>query len=250
MKPYAIVAEGPEDTAALRGLFRDAGGQVEGGGIHDSHRSPLAIRLDGELVQIWSAQGKARLTERTIFAAQGTASYRPEIVVVCFDPDADDEPGEFAFFASAFEAVRGDRAGPISFEGGVATFRIGDRAVRLLPAPWRHDAPASHASLPDEQNLERLLITGVLRADSSRTLIPWATKATADLLPLVEGHGWKRAFRIWNAALEPKSEAFVDALLQHDAKDHCLAALRESRAWKTISTLHDARDVPSPIEGG
>ncbi len=56
---------------------------------------------------------------------------------------------------------------------------------------------------------------------------------TTELKKLAPSHGWKRAFRIWNAALAPKSEGFVDALLQQpETKDHCLKALRGSAAWQ------------------
>ena len=98
--------------------------------------------------------------------------------------------------------------------------------------------------MPDEQNLERLLITGILRAEASGALAMWAESSTTALLALVRKHGWKRAFRIWNAALAPKSEAFVDALLQQTtAKGDCLAALRESKAWKSISTIQESLDA-------
>ncbi len=169
------------------------------------------------------------------------------MIVVCFDPDADPPAAEIDFFDETFASARKDAVGELAREEGGRSFLVGDRTVSLLFAPWRHDGPVSFASLPDEQNLERLLITGILRAQAAIPLGPWAETATSSLPTLVDKHGWKRAFRIWNAALEPKSEAFVDALLQHaPTKTACLDALRESKAWQTIARLHTPADPPAP----
>jgi hypothetical protein len=244
MKPYAIVAEGPDDLAALRVLLRGIGAEVKGT-FHDANRNPLQVVLNGSTVQVWAARGKKKeLTERAIDAAQGTAAYRPEIVVVCFDPDTDPEPSEFQFFATHFEEVRGTRAGPLVIDptSGATTFQVGDRTVRVVPAPWRLDAAPGFAGLPNEHNLERVLITGLLSVLSSDPRTAWAAQTTAALTALVSDHGWKRAFRIWSAALVPSAEAAVDALLQRrEAKDGCLAALRDAHGWQRILALNAAQ---------
>jgi hypothetical protein len=51
-------------------------------------------------------------------------------------------------------------------------------------------------------------------------------------------HGWKRAFRIWNAAVKPDAEAFVDGLLQEPStRGACLDALKETRAAQVLFEL-------------
>jgi hypothetical protein len=234
MKPCAVVAEGPDDLAALRTLLREAGAKVDGT-IRDA-RSPLSVGFGGSTLHIWAARsGKSTLAERAIDAAEGTAGVKPEVVAVCFDPDADSQAEEFAFFAHQFEAVRKARASALAADGSV---EISGRKVLLRPAPWRLQGAALFARLPNEQNLERILLTGALQCGSIGGLAKWAEDATAALTALVHDHGWKRAFRIWNAALRPKSEAFVDALLQgEEVKASCLAALRASEAWAVVSAL-------------
>jgi hypothetical protein len=235
MKPYAIVAEGPDDLAALRALLRTAGASV-GGAIWEA--SPLKASLHRVDLSVYAARGKKKeLAQRAIDAAEGGAITRPDAVVVCFDPDGEPAPSQFDFFAAGFEAVRGQRAGPL--DKATLSFVLGGRTIRVLEAPWRLDNPASFDSLADEHNLERILITGILQAIGGGQVAAWEESGTSELMKLVSDHGWKRAFRIWNAGLAPKSEQFVDALLQNDAvKAHCLAALQASHAWRVISGLH------------
>ena len=57
MPTFAIVAEGPDDLAAIRELLRRAGGDV-GGTIHEANRSPLKAKLRGQDVHVWAARGK------------------------------------------------------------------------------------------------------------------------------------------------------------------------------------------------
>jgi len=237
MPTFAIVAEGPDDLAAIRELLRRAGGDV-GGTIHEANRSPLKAKLRGQDVHVWAARGKkAELPQRTIDAAEGTAGTRPDVVAVCFDPDASPRDTEFEFFGPKFEEVRHERAGPLSV-GPNPSFQISGRTVRIVPAPWRLEPMPTFAFLPHEANLERVLITGVLRSAIADSLTDWASQATSSLVGLASKHGWKRAFRIWNAALAPTSEAFVDALLQHDdVRATCLATLQESEAWKAINAM-------------
>jgi hypothetical protein len=53
-----------------------------------------------------------------------------------------------------------------------------------------------------------------------------------------EDHGWKRAFRIWNAVLAPRSESFVEKLLQNKTtKDACLDALDATPAGVLVREL-------------
>jgi hypothetical protein len=184
---------------------------------------------------VYPARGKKKeLAQRTLDAAEGTAGLRPEVILVCFDPDSDTRDTEFAFFKRDFDEVRGTRAGPLKEDG---SFEMADRVVRVEAAPWRLDGAAAFGGLPDHHNLERVLLTGVLRAMAGDPLVAWADQATGALVRLVTDHGWKRAARLWSAALRPH-EAFVDALLQENrVKDHCLQALRETRGWAIARTV-------------
>jgi len=48
----------------------------------------------------------------------------------------------------------------------------------------------------------------------------------------------KRAFRLWNAALDPDSDAFVARLLQmHDTKGACFDALRATPVDRALREL-------------
>lgn len=51
-------------------------------------------------------------------------------------------------------------------------------------------------------------------------------------------HGYKRAFRIWTAALAPDSESFAARLFQlHQTSSACLEAVRATPAWSALRVL-------------
>jgi hypothetical protein len=241
MASVTIVAEGPDDLAALRALLKqEPGGSVEGSLRAAS--SPMKARGPGWEAELYIAQGKSTLAERTFYAAQGTAASRPEIIVVCFDPDRDPPPSEFDFFATQYRGCPGATVAPLTWDGSSAGWiEIGGRRVRIVAGPWRLDAAARFDDLPDEQNLERVLVTGLLGRLGACALTRWAEGATSDLVRERGTHGWKRAFRILNAAICPKSEACVDGLLQDpDVGPGCLAALRTTKAWESVRALLSA----------
>jgi hypothetical protein len=234
MKPCAIVVEGPDDLAAVRALVRHAGARVEGS-IHAETRSPLMVTMHASTIPIYAARGKKlELPQRVLDAAAGTALLRPDVVAVCFDPDDIPEASEFAFFAENFETARGARAGALDAN---QRFEIAGRSVQVLPAPWRLEAPVTVDPLPPHQNLERVLLTGVLRALDNDARAAWVVGSLASLTTIVTDHGWKRAFRLSSAALRP-AEAFVDSLLQQpETKEHCLSALVATKAWAVLSAM-------------
>jgi len=98
-----------------------------------------------------------------------------------------------------------------------------------MPAPWRAAHPvAFDGAATSDNDLERVLIGGILDHKGDENVLTWAQDSTQSLLQMLPDHGWKRAFRIWNAALEPKTESssFVDKLLQSErTRDACLRAL-------------------------
>lgn len=237
MPTVAIVTEGPDDVSALRALFQAARWSFTGI-IGGRAENPLFATLDGRAVSIWKGSKPDGLAQRAIEAQ--TASHRPDIVAVCFDPDEDPAPTEFQFFRKSFEKVRGKRAEALSQDPatGQLSTRIDGRSVQVVPAPWRLQTASGFDGLGDEQNLERVLISGVLQALKEDPRLAWAEKATSDLFAIESRHGWKRAFRIWNAALWPRSDSFVDGLLQEPSvKAACLASLQVTEAWRQISAL-------------
>jgi hypothetical protein len=103
---------------------------------------------------------------------------------------------------------------------------VSNRDVLLTPAPWRSSGDASFDHLPDHHCLERVLISALAQSGISDELKRWTESVTTELTRLVDTHGWKRAFRIWSAAVDP-AESFVDRLLQReDTKLDCLSGLR------------------------
>ncbi len=237
MLPSAVIAEGPDDLIVLRAMLRRAGGRCEGNAR--SGDQPMIVEINGSRLPVYAARGKERLlAQRALDAATGIATHRADWIVVCFDPDGDRAEQEFAFFRRDFESLRKGSVGAL---GEDLHFKNGDREVRIVPAPWRLDHPASVPGAPDDhQNLERVLLTGVLQALQNDPLEAWAREATTSLMQIVADHGWKRAFRVWNAALRPKTEheSFADGLLQEQrTKEPCHQALAATEAWRQIQSV-------------
>ena len=212
--------------AALRALLKELGLQPENRRTTTFAPSEgsrqLRYRSGDVLVLLQGVQGKSRLAADALLTIQGGATERPESLVICFDPDGAPPSEWFNFF---LKEVPGEQM----------NVTIDSRNVRILPAPWHRAESAAFASLPDEHNLERILIGGLLTSEAGVRLRGWAEKATSDLMPLVQRHGWKRAFRIWCAATFPDSEAFVDRILQDEAtRDVCLAALKATPVWSAL----------------
>lgn len=220
----ALLCEGPEDLAAIRGLLKDRRA------TRKAEASPRVFRPGATPPEHWSdgqatllvqsVGGKDKLPQAVLDVAQGGATERPGRVIVSFDPDADSPTREFEFVLS-FIRHAGQSSTP-ERAGDDWKIRVRDRDVLLTPAPWRADASFDH--LPDHQCLERVLISAL--AAGSQDIKPWIEEATTALMRRVQGDGWKRAFRLWSAALDPR-ESFVDRLLQDDTtRLACLSALR------------------------
>jgi hypothetical protein len=227
MRTIAVFGEGRDDVAALRVLLRELGCGP------DERRTTtfapsegsrqLRFRTGDTLVLLQGVQGKSRLAADALLTLQGGATERPEMLVVCFDPDGATEAEHFAFFQREVPSLS---AGHLN---------VGNRDVKIIPAPWHRPDASPFASLPDEHNLERILIGGLLACAEGARLRGWAEQSTSDLMSLVQRHGWKRAFRMWCAAVFPDSEAFVDRLLQDEAtKAGCLAALKATPVWTAL----------------
>jgi hypothetical protein len=112
MPTVAIVSEGADDVSALRALLR-ADGWTVSGVISGASRNPMTAVRDSRSVAIWTGAKPDELATRAIDASK-VASDRANVVVVCFDPDADPAATDFQFFLDSFEKVRGQRAGPLS----------------------------------------------------------------------------------------------------------------------------------------
>ena len=238
----AIVCEGPDDLAAIRALLLEDGCRKK-----PQLPGPAAVSRAqhfeiGDLeIQLESRNGKSGLADLAIDLAQGGAIGRPDMILVSFDPDGDAPAREFAFFEKAFGEHTGARGkvGPLDRNSaGARAFKMDRREVVLLPAPWRSTSIERFAGLPDEHCLERVLIDGILEADVPESVTKWAKAVTTSLCALVPTHGYKRAFRLWNAALHPDAESFVPRLLQANEHKHaCLKALRSTPAATALSVL-------------
>lgn len=223
----AIVVEGPDDMFAVRALLRRFDG---GGDLKETSKNEWRAACADVDVVLLRAEGKGDLARRA--AQSATAGTRPDRLAVCFDPDGDPPNKEFAFFEKA--------AGKeLERDGNTLRLKIDkQRRVEVLPAAWRADDLERFDGLPDHHCLERVLISGLISWDRAQptSVGRWAEDATKAIFDALPTHGWKRAFRIWNAALKPDAEAFVDGALQATV-DHCLSVLRRTHAAHAIASL-------------
>src|SRR2546425_170320 len=107
------LCEGRDDLAAIRALVRAEGCPplVEA----TAPREQWELRFESRdlvLRVIRAENAKSGLADRAVRLA--TASERPEIIAVCFDPDEDPAAREFRFFIDSFERVARGRTGPLS----------------------------------------------------------------------------------------------------------------------------------------
>ena len=157
---------------------------------------------------------------------------------MCFDPDDASASREFEFLLTAVRQAH--QSSPPERIGEDWKIRVRDRDVLLTPAPWRSSGDTPFDHLPDHHCLERVLISALAHVSIADDLKGWVEAATTDLSRLVNDHGWKRAFRLWSAAIDP-AESFVDRLLQHDdTKLACLSGLRATPVNAAIGLALDS----------
>lgn len=219
-----VLCEGRDDIAALRAMLR----HLNDDRAVEPTEQGFRVCREPVVVEVIDAQSKTKLAERAILI--GTASQRPDRLVVCFDPDDTPDSRDFVFFLDGWRDLVGKRGSVLSSAGeGRWSCRLGNRDVLVMPAPWRAGVPAAFDGASTTDNdLERVLIGGILDHNGDENVLKWAQDSTDSLLRMLPDHGWKRSFRLWNAALEPKTESssFVDKLLQSErTKDACLRAL-------------------------
>lgn len=241
----AIVCEGPDDLGVLREMVNKAAstqGLTERvKGQKWERRKGLRLETPNLLLSLVAAGGaKSDLARQTLDTAEGKAITRPDMIGVVFDPDKDSSNKEFEFFIKDYNKLsRGERRGStLQSKGNDHIVNINRREVTILHAAWRADSPVTFDKIPDEHDLERVLIGGILDAYRGKDIAGWAEESTTKLIDLVKDHGWKRAFRIWNAALEPKAESFADKLLQSkDTKSACMKALQSTPVANMIHRM-------------
>jgi len=224
----ALVCEGRDDVAAIRALLKDRGATRRredlARGLRPGVTPPEHWALGQALLIVQSAGAKESLAEAALDWAQGGASERPGRVIVCFDPDDDPASRELEFLLGGVQ--RAGRSSDPERVGEDWRIRVSNRDVLLTPAPWRSSASAPFDHLPDHHCLERVLISALKNSSIAEDLKAWTESSTSALSGLVNDHGWKRAFRLWSAAVDP-AESFVDRLLQRDdTRLACLSALR------------------------
>jgi hypothetical protein len=236
-----MVCEGPDDLAAMRALVP---------AIEPDATSPKSSKYEGGLtfdtskvrIVLQAASGaKSDLARNVMDLAEGTAGTRPELIGVVFDPDRDSQDKEFEFFKRDYNKLssRQKRGSKLKPKGKEHVVRINNRDVRIILAAWRLSTPTPFDNLPDEQTLERVMIEGILGSKlANAALNEWALDSTVTLRSIVSDHGWKRAFRIWNAALQPKSESFIEKLLQDvETREACLESLKSTPVAALIRSL-------------
>ncbi|MBI5531326.1 MAG: hypothetical protein HY898_01325 [Deltaproteobacteria bacterium] len=202
----------------------------------------LSFDIDQIELEVIDGKSKSRLAERAL--QLGTATKRPDRIVVTFDPDNDPPASANQFFLKDFADHAGKKGPQMLSDGkGLYRTRLAGREVEIQLAPWRTSAPAVFDQAPTGENdLERVLIEGILGTAEQDTRA-WAEQATTSLLQLAPDHGWKRAFRIWNAALGPKTESasFVERLLQAaSTRERCLKALLDTPVGNALQWVLEA----------
>jgi hypothetical protein len=233
-----VVCEGPDDLGVLRSMLNERDGQNRCSGRKQSsivyETEHVALRLEA------APNAKSGLASHVVDLAEGAAGERPDAIGVVFDPDADPIPREFFFFERDYNLISTGARRGTTLQATPEGYQvnINRRDVRILYGAWRANQPASFAGLPNDHCLERVLIGGILDSRPDALLATWALDSTTALAELVQDHGWKRAFRIWNAALEPKTESFADKLLEAPGtKAACLAAIRATPVAQLIQEL-------------
>lgn len=201
-----VVCEGPDDLGALRALVRDLlpDCRLEG----SKYKRKIVISTGPVQLEFVAADGaKSDLAARTLELAEGGSGNRPDAIGVIFDPDADRPERELAFFTKDYNRLSQteQRGSKLKETKGGFLVTINGRDVRILAAPWRSLQPTRFDDLPNEHDLERVLISGILDAYGDDELVDWALESTTKLRELVEGHGWKRAFRIWGRPSNPRA---------------------------------------------
>lgn len=245
-KPVRImVVEGKDDAAALFAWAKvlAPGKSTRADTVQSYAKGEFSHETEDVTLRVLVAErGKSTLAQRVLDGVDRSATERPALFGVCFDPDNDDEDRERKFFEREFKSIgeKAQGAGPLeTIAPGEYSFKKAGREGRVLLAPWRV-AGGGYTNLPDEHNLERVLIQGILAGSPPASLESWATDATRTLYELTRDHGWKRAFRLWNAALHPDTSesSFVDAVLQRGGLQHaCFAAMANTPVHDVMRRL-------------
>jgi hypothetical protein len=233
-----VVCEGPDDLAVLRVMLNEVDDRKQCSGVK---RQGIVYETERVALRVESARdAKSGLALHALDRAEGTAAERPDMIGVVFDPDDDPQAHEFDFFERDYNriATRDRRGTTLKSVRMGFQVSIHGREVQIRRGAWRSALAPVFAGLPDEHCLERVLIDGILSSTITAPIATWAHDSTAELRKLVQDHGWKRAFRIWNAALEPKAESFADKLLEAPAtRAACLAALRATPVAQLVQCL-------------
>jgi uncharacterized protein YegP (UPF0339 family) len=230
MARILIVCEGSDDRTALREYLTDLTTPSWPTGAALKRNKELSgkgrlerFEIGTHVLEVIEAEDKGRLAGRVLENAAPSTGAARDAVLVSFDPDDETGPArEFAFFEKQFKAAAtkaGSQAALQREPDGTYRFKLQAHTIELLALPWRTPTNPGFDGLSDEQNLERVLIEGIVAGLAATPELEWATSAATSLRELASDHDWKRALRIWNAALVPKTaeHSFI-ANLFHDAR--------------------------------
>lgn len=231
---HALVCEGPDDFAAIRAIFRHWGlAQTPS----PEPKSALWSG-DGVRVRVLMAEGKDDLARRMTMIA--SASVRPDLVGISFDPDDSETARERDFFHADF--AKQPRAGDLELDAGDARWKAYKRSVVVAFGPWREPTGFLKDELPNQHHsLERVLLSGLWTVldETEKRWLESAMTEVGKVRPNPK-HRWKQALHLANTLLEPSvgGPAFVDRLLQSDRTKHaCLKALLASEAISMLERV-------------
>ncbi len=228
----ALVCEGPDDRAAIHALLRHWGLKQR-----DSSMPKATVWTSPEVsLLVAVADGKPDLARR--LTTTQTASCRPTMVGVSFDPDSDPKAKEREFLRKDFAKLQ--RAGSLESDTQGLVWKTRNQSVSIHFGAWREPGGFLRDALPDDwHSLERVLLSGVWSA-LSPSEAQWLEDAITKLGDVVPRDRWKQALHLANALVDPSvgGPAFVDRLFQAErTKHHCLKALLASEATAMLERV-------------
>ena len=241
-----VLCEGPADIAALREIGISFFGAKplpipRSAGAAGENRK-LLLLIEGSEVEITAVQrAKSGLPEALATKLHGlpveNSSDDPnalERITVLFDPD--DEPADKMYAKLADEVAATAKAWKLDGDPGDWVARRSVQTVILRAVPWRSPGNVVD-SLPDWQNLERLLchVAAVAYPTEAKIVERWLGEISeAGKKPV-----WKAALHLWCALVEPKadeSNAAAQFLHQNQTcRPHARAAIEQVSLLKDLS---------------
>jgi hypothetical protein len=207
-----VLCEGPDDERVLRELARRQFSCDKPDDIPERSWHTVLRNDHWERIDIRPVDGRDALRQQAINLIE-LQKYEERITCLCisFDPDGDVES---TWRKTLFESIE--------IEGYETTEREGIYVVKSLdswqettvvPLPWIAETPIFD-DLPDQQNLERVLVGALHVAfpERSQVIEGWLNDVSARGW----GQNWKTAAKLWHAVAYPKAELCTKVAGQDD----------------------------------